>query len=809
MAGAPGLLLHNAGSLYFTASDGKAVFLEGDNTWTNNISFANDGNFNFGQYLDYIQNSAGANYVRYWMWAGTSYPGQNPGGPSGQARLQPFAQLSNGKWDLSRFNQAYFDHVASDVDAAAAKGMYVSVMAFFDYDPNNYGWSTSVWNGNNNVNGTTTSYVNAEQSDPTTLKYQEAYLAKLLDTLGHKSNVLYEIANEPQNSQSTTNWENTLVNFIKSYQQAHGLLAQPVGLSANYPEGDQSRINTMINATNADWVSPNGQDGEYRDSSPDATGNKVDILDTDHVFGQGGDANWVWRQFTRGAGGVNIMDSFDYSGLPGLFPSTGAFAASNASTRLGEKEIAAVLKQVDITTMKPRDGIASSGYALVDASRGEYVVLDQWDGSVTVDLGGSAGMTMAGEWIDVVTGTISPTFAVAGGNTAQNFVRPNGDSGVLVLMPGGAPPPPLAPVVLGAGPDTLTLAMSEDAYNGDAAFTISVDGAQIGGTQTAVASHGAGNTQIFDVKGNFAAGSHTVSVAFLNDAYGGTSGTDRNLYLTGAIFNGAQIASSNLSLYSSGSQSFAFDKPATPVPPVPPASVVVGSGSNTLALSVSEDAYLGDAQFTVSVDGRQIGGTLTAGASHGAGQMQTFAIMGDFGVGSHAADITFLNDAYGGTASTDRNLYVNGATIDGSTVPASTLTMQSGGTQSFPFFEAPSASPAPVTLGSGSSTLALSVSEDAYRGDAQFTISVDNKQIGGIQTATATHAAGQTQLFNVLGNFAAGSHDVSINFLNDAYDGTSLTDRNLYVDGATINGAAVPSSKLTLLSGALRTFITW
>src|SRR6202035_4684938 len=89
--------------------------------------------------------------------------------------------------------------------------------------------------------------------------------------------------------------------------------------------------------------------------------------------------------------------------------------------------------------------------------------------------------------------------------------------------------------------------------------------------------------------------------------------------------------------------------------------------------------------------------------------------------------------------------------------------------------------PAPVTIGSGPDTLALKVSEDAYLGDAQFTVSVDGHQIGGTQTATASHAAGQTQTFNVLGTFAAGSNTVTVNFLNDAYCRSPRTHRHLDV----------------------------
>jgi hypothetical protein len=114
-------------------------------------------------------------------------------------------------------------------------------------------------------------------------------------------------------------------------------------------------------------------------------------------------------------------------------------------------------------------------------------------------------------------------------------------------------------------------------------------------------------------------------------------------------------------------------------------AVVVGSGPDTLDLKVNEDAWGGDAQFTVSVDGQQIGATLTALASHAADITQDFLVQGNFGPGSHTATINFINDAYGGTLSTDRNLYVAGATIDGQAISGSTLNLYSNGPQSFGF----------------------------------------------------------------------------------------------------------------------------
>ncbi|SFL49006.1 calcium-binding protein, partial [Methylobacterium pseudosasicola] len=43
-------------------------------------------------------------------------------------------------------------------------------------------------------------------------------------------------------------------------------------------------------------------------------------------------------------------------------------------------------------------------------------------------------------------------------------------------------------------------------------------------------------------------------------------------------------------------------------------STSIGTGSDQLVLRISQDAYQGDAQYTVSVDGKQIGGVLTAHA---------------------------------------------------------------------------------------------------------------------------------------------------------------------------------------------------
>lgn len=354
-----------------------------------------------------------------------------------------------------------------------------------------------------------------------------------------------------------------------------------------------------------------------------------------------------------------------------------------------------------------------------------------------------------------------------------------GDSGSVAITSGStswaaAPAPAIpsstattpAPVTLGTGPDVVSLQLSEDSWQGDAQVALSVDGKQMS-VQTITASHASGALQTVNLCGTWGAGQHTITVGFLNDAYGGSASTDRNAYVGSASYDGQAASPGSAALFSNGVVNLVAGT-ALPGP------TTLGSGPDTVSLSLSEDAWQGDAQFTLSVDGRQVGGVQTVLASHAAGQHQTFDVAGSFGAGPHTVAVDFLNDAYGGTADTDRNLYVDGVSENGIAQPTAKLSLMSGGSQSFAVTQA--------------DMLVLQVSEDAWQGDAQFTVSVDGKQVGGTQVATASHAAGQAQSVTLSGSWGMGQHTVAVNFLNDACGGSPTTDRNLFVGGAAFNG---------------------
>ncbi len=274
----------------------------------------------------------------------------------------------------------------------------------------------------------------------------------------------------------------------------------------------------------------------------------------------------------------------------------------------------------------------------------------------------------------------------------------------------------------------------------------------------------------------------------------------------GYNFYGATDANSDAALGGVDLPPAPLTAPPDPIP-APTGDQIVGQGPHDLALVISEDAYEGDAQFIVTIDGTQLGGVLSTSASHSAGAVQTFHMMSDFSTGRHGVGLNFLNN-FGGGPGGDRNLFLNSATLDGSPVPGAQLNEYKGGAEYFFFVQGDlttvQAAMPNIAVGSGPDTVTLLVAEDAWLGDAQFTVAVDGVQIGGIQTATVPHGSGLDQVYQVQGAFGAGPHQVSLNFLNDAWGGSPAMDRNLFLDGASYRGSIPSAVSLTLLSNGMQ-----
>ena len=318
---------------------------------------------------------------------------------------------------------------------------------------------------------------------------------------------------------------------------------------------------------------------------------------------------------------------------------------------------------------------------------------------------------------------VAPTTDPAPATTAST--NPNPTSA------GGTTPP----AAVGTGADTLVLNLSEDAYQGDAQFQLSVDGKAVGPAQGVTALHGKGQSEAFTFKGDWS-GAHRFGVAFTNDAWGGSAGLDRNLYVDSATLNGTAVQGA-AALYSNGA--VAFGTPASQPPQAGATSqsgavpagtgsgggttplatgagsggsatpAPVGTGADTLVLALSETAANGDAQFTLTIDGKPVGTAQGVTAAHGQGQPEAFAFKGDWSAGLHTVGVGFANPAAGSTADLARSLYLDSASIDGTPVE---VNMQVTGNGPVTFALTPGAAPPAPADAAGAPADTLATTDD-------------------------------------------------------------------------------------------------
>ena len=439
------LRVHPENPRYFADPSGRAVLLTGSHTWPSLVDMGPSDpppRFDFGAYLDFLAKD-GHNFVRLWTWEHVTWDTRgNREKQHHHCAPMPYARTGPGKaldgkprFDLTKYDAEYFGRLRTRVEAAGKRGIYVSVMLF-------EGWamqhSPGAWEGHplhpkNNVSG-----INGDSNgdgkglevhelvDPKVTAVQEAYVRKVIDTVGDLDNVLYEISNE--NHPPSTKWQYHMIEFIHACEKTRPK-QHPVGMTFQYKGGS----NRTLFESPAEWVSPNPSTDvtkpySYRDNPPPADGRKVVLTDTDHLWGIGGDYRWVWKSFLRGHNPI-FMDPYDGQVLglrqPENWPALRA--AMGHALRLS--------RRMNLAAMKPLGKLASTGYCLANPakSKAEYLVYLPKGGKVTVDLSAAAGK-LGVEWIDPKTGKATKAEAVSGGGRRE-FTAPFSGDAVLHIMP--------------------------------------------------------------------------------------------------------------------------------------------------------------------------------------------------------------------------------------------------------------------------------------------------------------------------------------------------------------------------------------
>ena len=423
---------------YFTNESGKAVYLTGLHTWDNLVDMVSSGsqkNFDFARYLQ-LMKSYDHNFIRLWAWELTNWntagneeskPVRFSVSPHPWLRTGPETALDNKpKFDLTRFAPEYFSRLEERIRLADNSGIYVSIMLFegwgiqfspgaFENHPFHPGNNINGINGDADGNGSGTEIHTLGNKAITSL--QEAYVKHVIDLVNKYDNVLYEISNE--NHPASTEWQYHMIRFIKNYEKT--LPRQhPVGMTFQYKGGS----NKSLFDSPADWISPNPEGGYMKDPPP-APGTKVIITDTDHLWGIGGNREWVWKSFLSGLNPI-FMDPYECTVLKRKCePEWLDLMRINLGYTIR------LANRMDLISMSPLPALASSSYCLANRGK-EYLVYLPDTTEVNIDLSDAKG-SFRTEWFNPDNGEFTKSKNVKGGSEIK-LNSPSGKPGTLVYL---------------------------------------------------------------------------------------------------------------------------------------------------------------------------------------------------------------------------------------------------------------------------------------------------------------------------------------------------------------------------------------
>jgi hypothetical protein len=440
---------------YFTDGSGKAIYLTGSHTWNNLQDWGTNGSIQPLDFPAYVKMLVAHNHNFTLLWAtelptfrGLPTTASSP--PDFSVTPHPWQRTGPGnasdgklKFDLTQFNQTYFDRLRDRVQQLDAAGIYAGVYLFsgewllrFRFSGDGYPLT-----GSNNVNGIDdgggTRAVTMTAPNAITA-IQDAYVKKVIDTLNDLPNVLWIVSQEAP--PESTWWNSHLIALTRIYE-AGKPLQHPIGYGVLADMKDATIMNS-----DADWIAPAARISPTISRGSGHPPRKVTINDSDHsYFGIWNDSpqagrDFFWSNFTNGNQTL-FMDPYVVyypRERRNLCPSPVNGIGSGPDRRWENVRntmgyIRGYADRVNLATMTAQGKLSSTGHALVsaNATNPEVLVYAPSSGQFTVNLSGS-GSRFAVEWMNPATGVRSPGEDVSGGTTRTFFPPFNGDA-VLYL----------------------------------------------------------------------------------------------------------------------------------------------------------------------------------------------------------------------------------------------------------------------------------------------------------------------------------------------------------------------------------------
>src|SRR5450432_1875957 len=307
---------------YFQDANGRALVLAGSHTWNDLQDWGTGGApqpFDFDAYTKFLVQH-GHNFTLLWQVEPAKFCGlptldaNNPditSAPLPWARTGPGMATDGGlKFDLTKFDAAFFDRLRSRVTLLNNAGIWVGVYLFTGEFLSVYRCSGDGYplSGANNINSIDAGGGDGAMSmtAPNSItNIQDAMADKMIDTLSDLPNVLWIVSEEA--AANSFWWQGHMMSHIRTYEatKAH---QHPVGLGAI---GQDSQLYN----TDADWVAPYAQISPSTSCGTGTPKCKVNLNDSDHsYFGMWTataqqNRNYAWSNFTRG-NQVAFMDPY-------------------------------------------------------------------------------------------------------------------------------------------------------------------------------------------------------------------------------------------------------------------------------------------------------------------------------------------------------------------------------------------------------------------------------------------------------------------------------------------------------------------
>ncbi|HEX5412323.1 MAG TPA: putative collagen-binding domain-containing protein [Terriglobia bacterium] len=441
---------------YFTDGSGKAIYLAGSQTWNTLQDWGTNGRVRPINFTAFVKMLVKHHHNFTLLWTTElprvhGLPSTTGSPPDITISLFPWRRTGPGKasdgklkFDLLKFNPAFFGRLRSRVQQLDAAGIYAGVYLFsgefinaFRSPDDGYPFT-----GGNNVNGiddgggigsVTMTAPNAVTA------YQDAYVKKMIDTLNDLPNVLWIISEEAP--AKSVWWNNHLIALVRAYE-ATKPFQHPIGYAVRQDSNDASIINS-----DADWIAPAERVSPASSCGSGQPGCKVTVNDSDHsYFGMWNEStranrNFFWINFTQGSQTL-FMDPYllDYPRenrnlpRPPVVDGMGSGPDrrwENVRNTLGY--IRSYAERMALAAMAPQPTLSSTGHVLADLGRAhpEFLVYSPSGEKFTVNLSNTPGR-FAVEWMNPATGSRIAGAETAGG-AVRTFVPPFSGDAVLYL----------------------------------------------------------------------------------------------------------------------------------------------------------------------------------------------------------------------------------------------------------------------------------------------------------------------------------------------------------------------------------------